>query len=299
MDEQPRARRAAPSRGPSGLKTVIAGVVVLVGLGMVAGVGYLGLLLWNRVSAPPPAEGCLVRVADLTVSLTPEQAANAAIIAAEAQRRGLPERAVVVALATAYQESGIRNLSGGDRDSVGLFQQRPSQGWGSVEEIMDPWYASGKFYDALVRLKGWETMDVNDAAQKVQISAFPEAYRKHVANAEALAAALVGRTPAAMICVDRSSGESDPEAAQELLERSLTGRVLVTRAPSGLEISADSSADLWSAVHLAMATSARAGLTEADVEAKRWRMDAEAVTSWEDAPAGDESAVGTARLVFR
>ena len=68
-------------------------------------------------------------------------------------------------MATAYQETGIRNLDYGDRDSVGLFQQRPSQGWGTAEQLMDPHYATGRFYDALVKIKNWKTGDINDVAQ--------------------------------------------------------------------------------------------------------------------------------------
>ncbi len=82
-------------------------------------------------------------------------------------------------MATVYQETGIRNLDYGDRDSVGLFQQRPSQGWGTAEQLMDPYYATGKFYDALVKIDGWETGDINDVAQQVQRSGYPEAYRDH------------------------------------------------------------------------------------------------------------------------
>ena len=98
-------------------------------------------------------------------------------------RRGLPPRAASIAIATAYQETGIRNLDYGDRDSVGLFQQRPSQGWGTKQQLMDPYYAAGKFYDALVKIENWETADINDVAQQVQRSGHPEAYRDHEADA--------------------------------------------------------------------------------------------------------------------
>ena len=84
-----------------------------------------------------------------------EQAHYASIIAGLSVKRDLPPRAASIALATAYQESGIRNLDYGDRDSVGLFQQRPSQGWGTEKQLMDPYYATGEFYDALVKIKNW------------------------------------------------------------------------------------------------------------------------------------------------
>ncbi|MER6398559.1 C40 family peptidase [Kitasatospora sp. NPDC001603] len=98
----------------------------------------------------------------------------------------VPSRGQVIALATAMQESRLRNLNGGDRDSLGLFQQRPSQGWGSAEQIMDPVYASTSFYKALLKVKGWQEMPLTVAAQEVQRSGFPDAY----AQWETLAIAL-------------------------------------------------------------------------------------------------------------
>jgi hypothetical protein len=123
-------------------------------------------------------------------TLTAEQWANAQTIAQVAHDRGLPDRAVVIALATAMQESRLRNLDYGDRDSLGLFQQRPSQGWGTPEQVRDPVYAAGKFYDHLVTVPDWETRRLTDSAQLVQRSGWPEAYQKHETAATELAAAL-------------------------------------------------------------------------------------------------------------
>lgn len=100
-----------------------------------------------------------------------------------AMRRGLGHRGALLGLMTAMQESSLRNLSGGDRDSVGLFQQRPSMGWGSVAQIMDPTYSANKFFDALMRRKGWQTGPEWEDIQAVQISAFPTAYQKHKGRA--------------------------------------------------------------------------------------------------------------------
>ena len=110
--------------------------------------------------------------------LDPEQAGNAAVIARVAHADGLPAQAVVIALATALQESGLRNLRYGDRDSLGLFQQRPSQGWGSPAEILNPSYAAQQFYSHLVRVPDWWNMPTWKAAQTVQRSAYPTAYEK-------------------------------------------------------------------------------------------------------------------------
>ena len=116
-------------------KLVVSALVVMASL-----VGAGGYLLAHRLGEHTSGllrPSCAVTAGGV-VLLDADQVANAATIAAVGARRGLPERAVLVALATAYQESKIRNLSGGDRDSVGLFQQRPSQGWGSARQISDP-----------------------------------------------------------------------------------------------------------------------------------------------------------------
>ncbi|GGK36669.1 hypothetical protein GCM10010124_31640 [Pilimelia terevasa] len=97
---------------------------------------------------------------------------------------------------TAMQESGLRNLPGGDRDSVGLFQQRPSQGWGTVAQLRDPAYAATKFYQRLAKVPGWERMSVTDAAQAVQRSAYPNAYAKHEPAAIRLLTAIGTGLPA-------------------------------------------------------------------------------------------------------
>lgn len=115
-----------------------------------------------------------------------EQIANAAAIIRVGQQRGINARGIQVALMTAMQESGMRNVNYGDRDSLGLFQQRPSMGWGTPQQVRDPNYAAGKFYDTLVKVKGWESMPYTVAAQKVQRSAYPNAYAKHEGVARTL-----------------------------------------------------------------------------------------------------------------
>ncbi|MET9324911.1 NlpC/P60 family protein [Streptomyces sp. NPDC003038] len=119
-----------------------------------------------------------------------KQIPNAKVIVATGIQKRVPARGQVVALATALQESTLINLDHGDRDSLGLFQQRPSQGWGTREQIMDPVYSSGGFYDGLVKIKDWEQMPVPVAAQKVQRSGFPDAYAKHEPLATALQQAI-------------------------------------------------------------------------------------------------------------
>jgi cell wall-associated NlpC family hydrolase len=119
-----------------------------------------------------------------------EQIPNAKTIQATGVAMNIPARGQIVALATALQESGLRNLTYGDRDSLGLFQQRPSQGWGTANEILDPVHASTKFYEALEKVSGWQSLSVTQAAQAVQRSGFPEAYAKWEPLATALQQAI-------------------------------------------------------------------------------------------------------------
>ncbi|MFE3035385.1 heavy metal transporter [Streptomyces canus] len=151
---------------------------------------------------------------------TPEQAVNAATITAVGTGRGLPERAVAIALATALQESGLRNISHGDRDSLGLFQQRPSQGWGTPKEILDPTYAAAEFYKHLVKVRGYQDLPLTVAAQRVQRSGYPEAYAKHEPDAELLAAALTGTAAATLTCDGRQEAT---RAAQDTAQAAATG----------------------------------------------------------------------------
>ncbi|NUP18780.1 MAG: heavy metal transporter [Streptomyces sp.] len=167
---------------------------------LLAVAGYLAV---QYVTGGPGTPGCAVvsgKGDGARYEFTPEQAVNAATIAAVGTGRKLPERAVTIALATALQESGLRNIGHGDRDSLGLFQQRPSQGWGTEKEIQDPIYASGIFYEHLVKVRGYTELPLTVAAQRVQRSGFPEAYAKHEPDATLLAAALTGRSAATLTC---------------------------------------------------------------------------------------------------
>src|SRR5665811_361774 len=125
-------------------------------------------------------------------SCSPVAIAMVSARAGQALQRALPARALTIAIATGLQESKLRNLTQGDRDSVGIFQQRPSQGWGTVEQIMDPLFATTAFYDALVKVDGYQDLPITEAAQAVQRSGFPEAYGEHEAAARAWASAMYG-----------------------------------------------------------------------------------------------------------
>ncbi|MCC2276211.1 NlpC/P60 family protein [Streptomyces sp. ET3-23] len=129
------------------------------------------------------------------LDLPAEQISNAKTIVATGISLRVPERGQIVALATAMQESRIRNLNYGDLDSLGLFQQRPSAGWGTPEQIRDPVYASTRFYKALLEVHGWQQMTVTQAAQAVQASGFPNAYAQWEPLARALQQAIAKTLP--------------------------------------------------------------------------------------------------------
>ncbi|WP_449701866.1 hypothetical protein [Actinoplanes sichuanensis] len=115
-----------------------------------------------------------------------EQVTNARIIVRVGRDRQIPARGWVIAVATALQESGLRNLPGGDRDSIGLFQQRPSQGWGTPAQLTDPAHQADRFYTRLITVADWQRMPLTDAAQAVQRSAYPDAYAKWEGDATSL-----------------------------------------------------------------------------------------------------------------
>lgn len=135
-----------------------------------------------------------------TTSLDLAQAANAATIASVGAREGLGDHAVTIALATAFQESKLHNIPYGDRDSVGLFQQRPSQGWGTPAQLLDAHYSAAAFYRHLAKVPGWQTMAVPDAAQAVQRSADGQAYADWEAVARVIARALTGEVAQGIAC---------------------------------------------------------------------------------------------------
>ncbi|GAB3252061.1 hypothetical protein [Arthrobacter pigmenti] len=197
---------------------VLAVLLALVVGGVIIAINYLNE---NQTLV---RERCTAVVGPDSYELDPDQASNAALIAGLAVQRGLPPRAASIALATAVQESKLRNINYGDRDSVGLFQQRPSQDWGRAEQLMDPVYATNAFYDVLVEIEGYENLAVTDAAQQVQRSAFPEAYADHEAEARAFASALTGQSTGALNCVLRKpTAVGDPQQVLDQLTTAFGG----------------------------------------------------------------------------
>lgn len=172
--------------------TVVAAIVAVAAYFLDQGV--------RKLTAPrPPAPGCSANVG-APYPLGFDQAGIAATIAAIADRRNLPERAVTIAYATALQESDLEDLAYGDRDSVGVFQQRPSQGWGTTAQIENPVYATTRFFEALVKVPKYTRIPVAQAAQAVQHSADGTAYGQYAYLGGQLAGAFTGRQPHQVTC---------------------------------------------------------------------------------------------------
>ncbi len=209
------APAAAPSTpaAPAGFTYTIAAGDTVSAIAARFGVTTADILAANGMGAstiiysgrtlviPAPATSAPSSTAAAAAPLSEEMAANARVIIQTGQRLGVPDRGIVVALAAAMQESGLRNLDYGDRDSLGLFQQRPSTGWGTPAQILDPGYAAELFYGGpanpnagrtrgLLDIPAWQSMSVTQAAQAVQISAYPDAYAKWESSATAWLAQL-------------------------------------------------------------------------------------------------------------
>jgi peptidoglycan DL-endopeptidase CwlO len=220
-------RNGAEAPGGATVLLVVVALAMTGVLGLVVAAAALG-------AAPVGSNGCgpagtAQRVAGVTVDA--EQLGNAATIVDVVARRRLPAHAAVIAVATAYQESRLRNLTYGDAagpDSAGLFQQRPSAGWGTRAQVLNPVYATGAFVDRLVTVPGWAGIPLTQAAQAVQNSALPTAY----ARWEGLATGVVAQLwPAAAAARD-----SDPAVCPEAGGAGGARAGGTTRLPGGFEI---------------------------------------------------------------
>ena len=252
-------------------------------------VGGVGVAMLRGVGPLPDPEGCKTRVAGTRVDLSPEQARNASVIAAVGVRRQLPARAVSIALATAFQESKLRNLDHGDRDSLGIFQQRPSQGWGTKAQVRNPYYASNAFYEVLAKIDGFQTMRITEAAQKVQRSGYPEAYEPHAADARALASALTGYSSGGRFTcvVHASDGKGTYSAATRTLEKGFGPLDVAKRARQDFTVTVgDDPAGRrrgWAVAQFLTAHAATLKVTEVGFDGKRWRVGKDSEQGWTSA----------------
>jgi hypothetical protein len=179
--------------------------------------GYLAYSGFRALAPGPPPPGCQAGTGTQAISLDTDQAAIAATIAGVAARDGLPRRAVTIAYAAALQESKMHNLDYGDQDSVGVFQQRPSQGWGTTAELENPVYATTRFFDALVNVPDYTKMPVDQAAQAVQHSADGSAYQVWAGLAALLSGYFTGASPHGVSCWYVPPPKADLPAATRLM----------------------------------------------------------------------------------
>ena len=235
---------------------VTVGVAVAVAIGVTIGVRSL----LHQVNPPLPA--CRVGNGPEALYLDTEQAANATTITAVAHRMRLPNHAVTIAIATVLQESKMHNLPYGDRDSVGLFQQRPSQGWGTPSQLLTPAFAAQAFYRHLVKVDGWEELPVALAAQDVQHSADGSGYETWVEEARAIARALTGEETGEFSCRFTSGARPVPRRLANLANAELGQGAL---AASG------SSADQWLVAQWLVGHAYQLGVRSVTVRGSRWQ----------------------------
>ncbi|GII56941.1 hypothetical protein Pth03_53300 [Planotetraspora thailandica] len=257
------------------------GLAVLIVLVLIAaGIIYGAYHLMKKAQPFALGEHCQVTTPEGTLDLDIEQAQISATIAAVAERRKLPERALQIAYVTAIQESKLSNLPYGDRDSVGVFQQRPSQGWGTPEKLQDPVYATGKFFKALEKVKHYKTLPLHEAAQAVQRSADGSAYADHEPAAKILSGAFSGRVPKAVHCwyppADKPVKPQPKEARKELVRA----------------LGADTSAKHeWLVANWYVAHAQKYGLREVRYDGLTWKAD-----SGHDGWVKDARASATVRI---
>lgn len=261
-------------------------------LGLTVAVVLVSVAVRDRT--PLRGAFCTAEVGDVRTRLDLEQGRWSTLMSAIAQQRGLPPRATTIAIATAFQESKIRNIDYGDRDSLGLFQQRPSQGWGTAQQVLDPFHSIGAFYDGLEKVRDYENMAITDAAQEVQRSAFPLAYADHEDDARALASSLRGYSPAAFSCQFSPSGVGSTRAVIEEL-RSAFGDVdleadgdLGTYTPGGE--GGDREARGWGVAHFLVGNAERLGIGSITFDGRTWTAK-DSPDGWVAAPGADATVV--------
>lgn len=192
------------------------------------------------------------------LDLPAEQIPNAQTIVATGISLDVPKKGQIIAIATAMQESRLRNLNSGDRDSLGLFQQRPSQGWGTAQQIRDPVYASERFYKALLKVDGWQQMKVTQAAQAVQKSGYPDAYAQWEDLATALQKAIAATFPNADKGESAKDTTKDKDTASSAggctpdKDGTSFGRIPEGAVPKGYKIPKDADPKARTAIEWAM-----------------------------------------------
>ena len=270
---------------------VIAVLAVLAG-----GAAYAAYSVYRHIATSLITPGCTAGLGENATQVDPSQAPVAATIAGVAARMGLSRRALEIAYAAALQESKMTNLPGGDRDSVGVFQQRPSQGWGTAAQLQDPEFASTAFFKALVKVPAYKTIPIYQAAQSVQHSADGTAYQQWEPDAQALAVAYTA-TPHAVTCWYTPASKGHPQLA------SLSARIpavfgpaapgapveSVSRAGPGLRVRV-SPAQGWTVAHWLMTHASLYGVTKVSYQGWQWSASL-TESAWQAAPGKEAGSI--------
>ncbi len=270
---------------------LVIAVVAIVGLGGVFGVRKL----WDLAKSHLTSSGCTIAGYELDTS----QAAVASTMVGAVSRYSpaLPERAAVLVLAAALQESKLRNLAPGqgDRDSIGVLQQRPSQGWGGSDptnraaRLSNVGEATTEFLDHLVKFGNWQALPLAQAIQNVQISADGSAYAQHEGEAKALADALLGSRPAAISCSFETPTKVAPLA---IVARQLRAQLPVG-APTTQGHTVRVPGAAWQTAAWFVANADRLGIDEVAYDGMTWTR----AHGWKTAPASKTAVVATLHQV--
>jgi hypothetical protein len=242
----------------------------------------LGLYLaFQRIAPLLKGSSCVATGNGQAITLEPSQAGIAATIAGVAQREALPSRAVTVAYAAAWQESKLQNLTYGDRDSVGIFQQRPSQGWGRRSQIENPVYATSRFFGALTKVRGYQRMPVYQAAQAVQHSADGTAYQQYQLLSAYMARAFTGQVPHAVSCwySQKISGRARLDAAKLGLTQTFGAHASQMPADPRLAVRVGSARDGWAVAAWLVSHAPQYQITDVQYAGYRWTA-ADSARGW-------------------
>ena len=259
-------------------------------------IGLLAIKLAGKQPPQPRPTACLVGPGQ-TVQLTVSQAGIAATIAGVASRRGMPVRAVAIAYATALQESKLANLNYGDLDSVGVFQQRPSQGWGSAREIENPVYATSRFFAALAEVPHYRRLPIYQAAQDVQRSADGSAYAQYAGVGTQLARAFTGAQPHEVWCSYGSPvGKARLVAARNALEGTFGGLGGALAGDPAGRVDVSGAREGWAVAAWLVSHAASYGITTVRYADFRWLADGSG--PWTAARAAARRPAASGAVVF-
>jgi hypothetical protein len=258
-------RNRPPARAKRRSRLAAAAVILIIA----AGIGYLA------VGHAPPSllrpTACAAGPATQAVELSTGQAGIAATIAGVAARRDMPPRAVAIAYATALQESDLADLHYGDRDSVGIFQQRPSEGWGTTREIENPVYATTRFFAALAEVPHYKRIPISAAAQAVQHSADGSAYGQYASTGTALSRAFTGILPHAVWCSYGSPvGKARLTAASKAMARTFGPLAAQASGDPQVSVETASTRQGWAMAAWLVTNAAAYGISDVRYQGYTW-----------------------------